>query len=312
MVGKGAWGAPLVLLSATSFGFLPTFASYAYASRLTVFTLLFLRFTIAALLMLGYLAVRGQLRLPRGGELAALAVLGGVLYMLQSVTFFSSVRYIPPPLAVLLLYLFPALVMLLSLIVDRERLSGRRLAAMLVAFAGMALVLGVPGGSPNLLGVALAVGSAICYSVYIVFGNRVASSVPPLATAGYVCLFGAVSTGLVGLVTGQLRFDFAPGGWWPVGGLAIVSTVVAIGSFFAGMSLIGPSSAAVLSMLEPVVSIIAAWLFLGSRLTVPQLIGGAVVLVGALLAVTAARSRPASTPVPATPTPTDLESQPVP
>jgi hypothetical protein len=76
-----------------------------------------------------------------------------------------------------------------------------------------------------------------------------------------------------------------------------VEARVAIGSFFAGMSLIGPSSAAVLSMSEPVVNIIAAWLLLGSRLTAPQLIGGVVVLAGALLAVTAARPRPASTPI---------------
>jgi drug/metabolite transporter (DMT)-like permease len=187
--------------------------------------------------------------------------------------------------------------MLLSLVIDRERLSARRLVAMLVAFAGMGLVFGLPGGSPNLLGVALAVGAAVCYAVYIVVGNRVSSSVSPVATSAYVCLFGAVSTGSTGGVTGELRFDFAPAGWWPVLGLAVVSTVVAMGSFFAGMSLVGPSSAAVLSMFEPVVSIIAGWLLLGSQLTVPQLIGGVVVLVGALLAVTAGRPRPASPPI---------------
>jgi drug/metabolite transporter (DMT)-like permease len=301
---------PLVLLSAASFGFLPTFTLYAYESRLTVLTLLFLRFSIAALVFFGYLAARGQLRLPRGRDLVALAVLGGVLYTLQSITMFSSVRYIAPALAVLLLYLFPPLVMLLSLVIDRERLSWRRLAAMLVAFAGMGLVLGLPGGSPNLFGVALAVAAAVCYSVYIVYGNRVSTSVSPVALSAYVCLFGAASTGLIGGVTGELRFDFAPAGWWPVLGLAVVSTVIAIGSFFAGMSLVGPSSAAVLSMFEPVVSIIAAWLLLDSRLTGPQLVGGAVVLAGALLAVTAARPRPASAPVESAPG--VRESQPVP
>ncbi|NJC65573.1 EamA family transporter [Planosporangium flavigriseum] len=308
-MGKRVWGAPLVLLSATCFGFLPTFTAYAYQHRITVFTLLFLRFSIAALLFFGYLAVRGQLRLPRGRDLALLAVLGGVLYELQSITFFSSVRYIPPPLAVLLLYLFPAIVMLLSVVMDRERLSGRRLTAMLVAFAGIALIFGLPGGSVNLLGVVLAVGSAIFYSLYIVFGNRVSPSVSPMAIGGYVCVFGAISSGLVGGATGELRFDFAPAGWWPVLGLAVVSTVVAIGSFFAGMSLIGPSSAAVLSMFEPVVSIIAAWLLLGSQLTGPQLFGGAVVLVGAVLAVTAVRPGPDGTPAEAAAG--ELESKPV-
>jgi drug/metabolite transporter (DMT)-like permease len=300
---KGVWGALSVLLSATSFGFLPTFTSYAYQNRLTVLTLLFLRFSIAALIFFGYLAVRGRLQVPRGRELAALVVLGGVLYTFQAATFFWSVRYISPPLAVLLVYIFPALVMLLSIVIDRERISARRLTAMLLAFAGMGLVLGLPSGSLNLIGVALAVASALSYAVYIVFGNRVSSSVSPVATSAYVCLFGAAATGLIGGVTGELRFDFAPAGWWPVLGLATVSTVVAIGCFFTGMSRIGPSSAAVLSMFDPVVSIIAAWLLLGSRLTVPQLIGGAVVLTGALLAMTTTRRRPAPAPVEAATTP---------
>ncbi|SDX94573.1 Threonine/homoserine efflux transporter RhtA [Micromonospora pattaloongensis] len=292
---KSVAGPPLVVLSAISFGFLPTFAAYAYDSGLTVFTLLFLRFSIAALLFFGYLAARRRLRLPGGRELASLAVLGGVLYTLQSVTFFSAVRYISPALAVLLLYLFPALVMLLSVVLDRERLSGRRVTAMVVAFAGMGLVLGVPGGAPDVLGVVLAVSAALCYSVYIVFGNRLSSSVSPVATSGYISLFAAVATGLTGAATGTLRFDFAPSGWLPVLGLAVVSTVVAIGAFFAGMSLIGPTSASILSMFEPVVSIVAAWLLLDSPMTVPQLVGGAVVLAGAVLAVTAGRAAPVAT-----------------
>jgi drug/metabolite transporter (DMT)-like permease len=301
VVDRGSWGVPLVLVSAASFGFLPTFTTYAFANGLSLLTLLFLRFSIAALLFFGYLALRGQLRLPSGRELAGLAVLGGVLYTLQSITLFSAVRRIAPALAVLLLYLFPALVMLLSLVIDRERLSVRRLVAMLVAFTGIGLMLGLPGGSPNLLGVGFAVAAAVFYSLYIVFGNRVSSSVSPVATCAYACLFGAVATGLAGGVTGRLRFDFAPAGWWPVLGLAVVSTVIALGTLFAGMSLIGPSSASVLSMFEPVVSILAAWLLLGSKLTVPQLAGGAVVLVGALLAVTATRSRPPDAPAEAAP-----------
>lgn len=286
-----------MLLSATGFGMLPTFTSYAYQRRLTVLTLLFLRFSMAALVFFGYLAVRGRLRLPRGRELAALAVLGGVLYTLQSTTFFWSVRYISPPLAELLFYVFPALVMVLSLVIDRERLSARRLIAMLAAFAGMGLVLGLPAGSLNLLGVALALGSAICYAVYTVFGNRVSSSVPSVTISAYLCLFGAAATGLTGGMTGELRFDFAPAGWWPVLGLVVVSTVVPIGCFFAGLSLIGSSSTALVSMFEPVVGIVAASLLLGSRLTAPQLIGGVVVLAGALLAVTATRR--CSAPAPA-------------
>jgi drug/metabolite transporter (DMT)-like permease len=295
-------GGLLVVVSATGFGLMPIFALYAYAAGLNVPTLLLLRFTLAAIVLLAYLASTGRLRALSRRELGALALLGAVLYALQALCYFSAVQYISPALAVLLLYSYPAMVVLLSAALNRALPSVSGLASIGLSLVGMAFVVGSPG-QLNLVGVALAVGAAIVYAVYIIVGDRVSSRVSPLSTSAFVALFASMSFAVTGAATGSLHFDFAPGGWWPVIGVAIVSTVIAIGCFFAGVNAIGPTRASILSMVEPVVSIAAAALLLGVSMTGWQRFGGAVVLVGAAWGVMVANPAP---PVRSTTEPDDI------
>ncbi|WDZ83824.1 DMT family transporter [Micromonospora cathayae] len=289
-MSRTVWrGSALVAVSAAGFGLMPVFARYAYSAGLTVSTLLFLRFAVAATLLFGYLAVRR--RLPRrvtARQFGALLLLGAVLYALQSLFYFSAVEHISPALAVLLLYLYPAFVLLLSSALGRYRPPLAGVVAILLSLAGMALVLGRPSAAVNLVGVLYAVGAAGVYAVYIVVGDRTSAGLPPLTTSAFVASFAGTSFLVVGTGTGELRFGFPAHAWLPVLGVAVVSTVVAIGAFFAGMAVIGPTRASIMSMVEPVVSIGAAWVLLGEAMTPWQALGGAVVLAGAVWGVTGA------------------------
>ena len=82
------------------------------------------------------------------------------------------------------------------------------------------------------------------------------ADVSPLALTALVCT-GATGTFLVaGFLRGGTDLGFAPAGWFWLGALALVSTVGAILLFFAGMARVGPSVASILSILEPVVTVI--------------------------------------------------------
>jgi drug/metabolite transporter (DMT)-like permease len=284
----------LVGLSATGFGLMPVIATFAYRDGLTVATLLFLRFTLAAAAFLPYAwwYARRTGR-PRPADLLRMLVLGGVLYAAQSALYFSSVQHISPALASLLLYLYPALVAAVSAAVGRERPSPAVIGSLLLSLAGVALALGRIGTDLSLVGVLEAVGAAAVYTVYILFGDRVGGAVHPVVMTAFVSLSAAVSFLLYGAATGALGFGFAPRGWLPVLCVALVSTVVAISCFFLGMALIGPTRASIASTLEPVVSIVATAILLDGSLTWLQLLGAVLVMSGGVIGVLSRRgSRP--------------------
>ncbi|WP_126425163.1 DMT family transporter [Brevibacillus marinus] len=281
-------GSVYVLISAASFALIPIFALYAYQGGVSVSTLLFLRFLIAAGLFFSYLFLRKRERLNvTRQQLLQLLLLGGVCYTLQSILYFSSVAYIPASLAVLMFYTFPIFVALLAFLVDKEPLKRRTVLSILLAMSGLVLVLGTSFGEVAIGGVLLAVGSAVCNAIYIILGSRTVRHLSPLLMSGYVSLFAACSLFIVGLSTGGLSFSFAAGAWWAVLSVAVICTVIAMFSLYRGLSLVGPVRTAVLSMIEPVVTILFSALLLAEQLTWLQLLGGAIVLTGAFLIVVA-------------------------
>lgn len=277
----------LVFLSATGFGLLTIFASFAYESGVSVATLLFLRFAFASVIFFAYLFLRIKKWSMTRKQLLSLVFLGCVLYTLQSSFYFSSVKYISTALAALLLYLYPVFVAVLSFFVNKERLSVPLVLSMVISLFGMVFVLGSPGGNSNIIGVLLALGAAVVYSFYIVIGNRVALKVPPIITSAFIALFASVSFFIWGVFTDTLNFEFEASGWLPILSIAIFSTVVSMFCFFAGMNLTGPTKASILSMIEPVVTSVFSILLLQEKMSYPQIFGGLIVLTGAILVVVA-------------------------
>lgn len=131
-------GAGLILVSAAAFGTLAIFGRFAYAAGLDVTTLLFLRFSFAGVFMLAWLALRRE-PLPRGATLWQLAVMGGLGYVGQSLCYLSAIQYASVGLVALLLYLYPAFVVLLAVVFMKTRLDRWRGVAMGLATIGAAL-----------------------------------------------------------------------------------------------------------------------------------------------------------------------------
>nr|WP_286177090.1 EamA family transporter [Lysinibacillus sp. SDF0063] len=218
-------------------------------------------------------------------QVLAMFCLGGILYTLQSLSFFLAVQYIPTSMAALLLYTFPVFVAILSYFVEKERLTKKTVIAMLITLVGLGLVLGLSFGGIQPIGVLLALAAALFYSVYIVVGNRVVKGVSSYVTSAYIALFATISTFFIALKDGGVDLSFEVQGWWALLGIVIFSTVVAISFFFRGLQLIGSTKASVLSTLEPVVTFGFSALLFGEAFSLLQLLGGCAVLVGAALIV---------------------------
>lgn len=283
-LGPRAVGALLLVASATSFGCLAIFAELVYASGVDPISALFLRFAIAAAVMVVLLVLRGG-SWPRGRLLAGLVVMGGVGYVGQSFSYFTALTYAPAGLVAMLLYLYPVIVTLLAAAVLRERLTAIKIGALTVAIAGCALTIG-PSLDSEPLGVILGVSAAIIYSVYILVGSRLTPQAGALASSTVVMVAATMVYGVAVSVRG-LALPETVLGWGAVLGLAVVSTVIAIVTFFAGMERLGPTDASTVSTLEPVVTVVLAALVLGDVLAPLQVAGGALILAAVIVLVRA-------------------------
>jgi drug/metabolite transporter (DMT)-like permease len=261
------------------------FGKLAYDGGATVGTLLATRFALAAALFWMLLLASGaaaELRaLPRGDVAIALA-LGACGYAAQAGGYFAALERMDASLLSLILYTFPAIVTVAAIVLGRERADRRRLVALVLATAGLALVVGGAGtGSLDPLGTALALGAAVVYSAYILISDGVAARVDPRLLSALVCTGAAVTLTLGSGLLGALRpGEVTVAGWSWLVCLAVVSTVVAISLFFAGLRRVGPSTASILSTAEPLVTVLLALVIFGEVLGIVQVLGGALVLGG--------------------------------
>jgi drug/metabolite transporter (DMT)-like permease len=288
MRGVRSSGTLMCLASGAAFGAMAVFGKLAYADGATVGTLLAVRFLLAAALFWALLLARGaatELRALRRRDVGAGLALGACGYAAQAGCFFAALERIDASLLSLLLYTFPAIVAVAAIALGRERVDARRMIALALASAGLALVVaGAGAGALDPLGAALGLGAALLYSTYILVSEGLAARLRPSVLAALVCT-GAAGSLLAGsALLGELRpGELTAGGWGWLACLAVVSTVASISLFFAGLRRVGPTTASILATVEPLVTVLLAFLVFGERLGAVQLAGGALVLAAVLV-----------------------------
>jgi drug/metabolite transporter (DMT)-like permease len=295
-------GTLLCIGSAAAFGAMAVLGKLSYDEGATVGTLLAVRFTLAAALFWALVLAGGEAgglhRLATRDIVTALA-LGACGYAAQAGFFFAALDRIDASLLSLLLYTFPAMVAVTAIALGRERADARRLGALGLASAGLVLVLAsAKPGALDAVGAALALSAALVYTTYILVSQGVAGRISPTLLSALVCSGAAVTLTVGSALLGDLRpGEVTPVGWGWLAGIAVVSTVAAVSLFFAGLKRVGPTTASILSTVEPVVTVALAFLVFGELLGALQLVGG-VLVIGAVLVLASQRPRE---PIAATP-----------
>jgi len=272
-------GILLIAISATSFGTLAIFGRFLYADGLDTFTMLFLRFGFAALLMTFILFVRKE-KFPRGKILWQLIGMGALGYVGQSFSYLSAIKYASAGLVALLLYLYPMFVFILSVLVLQEKVTWIRVIALVLALIGTALTVDPEGG--QLLGILFSLSAGLIYSVYIIVGTNVMKHVSALQSSVVIFASAGVVYGILMAVNG-VHLPSTNTGWINIAGIVLIATVIPVVTFLAGLERIGPTNAAMLSTLEPVVTVLlAGWIF-EERLKPIVMLGGGLILIAVIL-----------------------------
>jgi len=272
-------GLLLIAISAASFGTLAIFGRYAYEDGMDTFTVLFLRFGISAVFMTVVLLLRKE-HFPRGRILAQLVGMGALGYVGQSFLYMTAIKYASAGLVALLLYLYPMFVFILSVFVLREKVNWVKTSALILALVGSALTVDPNGG--QLIGALMAVTAALIYSIYIIVGTNVMKHVSAVQSSAVIFASASVVFGALAFSNGA-HFPASNSGWLAMLGIITLSTIIPVVTFLAGLEIIGPTNAAMLSTLEPVVTVLlAAWLF-GEKLTSIVMIGGILILAAVIM-----------------------------
>jgi drug/metabolite transporter (DMT)-like permease len=279
-------GYVLVALSAAGFGLLSILIKLSYSLGAEPMTLLAARFSVALVVIwiVALMVDRQALRISRK-DLLYIAIVGpfGVGYC--SILYFYSLQLVDASLFAALLYTYPSMVNVAAAIWLRERLTPRRILALAITFLGVVFVTGLDRLASmqiSLLGVLLGLGASATYAFYSLGIQRQTRKHPPLVVNTYVLTFGT-------LVVLLVRPPFAWQGSldWPVlvlvAAMAIFCTVLPILFYLTGIRRIGAGRAAIVSNLEPIVTIMLAMTVLAERLDGVQFLGVLAVLVGVIL-----------------------------
>ncbi|MGQ0573742.1 MAG: EamA family transporter [Pseudonocardia sp.] len=304
-----ATGWALAVVSAMAFGLSGPFAKALIDAGWSANGAVLVRLGGAAVVLAVVLAA------VRPGVLAAVRRDGPALLLFGllatagvQVAFFNAVRFLPVPIALLLEYTGPILVVAWVWLVRHQPPGARTLAGGAIALVGLALVVQVwDGGAVAWQGLAWAMLAAVCQASYFLLADRAGAQTPPLVLAGVGMGIGAVVVALLGLV-GLLPIVIDPGATgvvlagtdvgWPVtaAALVLVSTVLAYVTGVLAVARIGAARGSLVALLEVVVAALASWLLLGQVPTVVQGAGGLLILTG--VAMTRA-ARPAAVGPPA-------------
>ena len=273
-------GILLVLLSSSAFGIMPLFAHLAYGSGVDAITILWIRFSLTAIVLWSIL-ILGKIPLPQPRHCLMLFGLGSLVFVGQSLGYFVALTLIPASLVALLLYLYPAIVMVLAIVFFKEPVTRIKLLTLALATTGVVLTVGIERVEST-WGIIIGFSTAILYAIYVLFMSQILQRERSVLACLTWVMTGAslMYSGLVFLRGATFpQFPHQGMGWLAILAITFICTVLAALTLFEGIKRIGATTGSTLSTWEPVVTVVTASIFLGEKLSPLGLLGGGLILL---------------------------------
>ncbi|MBO5173373.1 MAG: DMT family transporter [Bacteroidaceae bacterium] len=284
-------GYPAGIITGITYGLNPLFAVPLMNNGASIESILFFRYTFAVVLLAAFLILTRQsfrITARQAGVLLAL----GLLYTSSSIFLFEAYNYIASGLATTLIFLYPVLVAIIMVFL-RVVPSWPVWLSIAATFGGVIIMTqGSGGDSLNPIGIALSLGSALVYALFIVIINR-SKAIAQISNT--LLTFYSLTVGAI-VFLGKISFSDAPisagittgGDWLNLAGLALLPTIVSTATLAIATRNIGATKASVLGVFEPITAILIGTLMFGEPLTTNILlgIGIAIVAVTFMISVT--------------------------
>ena len=267
-------GVLLVALSAALFAANPIFARVSYDAGANPVTFLFIRFLIASPATFLIMNSRG-FSIPRGILLNSLILIGGISVG-TVFSFFMAIRLAPVNLVIIITYMYPMIVTILSVIILKHSITGFKIAALLMTIVGLLLAIGLESGG-YVSGIIFAVMTAIFHSLYLIFGSISIQKAGPFSASTVIIITSVLIFGIIMLIQGP-QWPIGILGWSAIIASGIISTTLARIIFYEGLRRIDIANASIISTFEIVVTVALAIIILGETITLSKILGAGLII----------------------------------
>ena len=281
-------GPALILLAGCFWGSMGIFVRRLTDYGFSSIQIVAIRVTLAALVFCILLFIKA----PSGFRISVKDIplflglgFGSILFF--TVCYFTAITMMPLSTAAILLYTSPIWIMLMSVLFFREKLTGRKLLALVLAFAGCVLVSGVSGEGMTLTGLLVGLGSGIGYGLYSILGTVALRRYSPYTVTTYTFVFAALGSWLICRPAEMLaKFAAAP----DLPGLvffcfltALVTAVIPFLAYTLGLQTVEASRAGILATVEPLVATLIGVVVFSEPLTLLSGLGILLILAAVVL-----------------------------
>lgn len=269
-----------IAIASIAFGIMPILAKLAYKGGANAINTLALRFTFASIILFIYIKTK-KLSLRVSKEQIKLILFMGVIgYSMTSILLFIAYNYIDVGIAGMILHTYPLMVMILSIIIYKEKFKLKKFLYLMVTTIGVFIMLDIKVGSINTIGVVLVLLSALCYAIYVLgASNDKVKNIDSYVMTFYISIISAIVGSTTGIVTNSFNNPINFYGIISILLIAFISTVVALMAFLKGVKLIGPTNSAIFSALEPIVSLVLGVIILGESISFKIIIGSTIIIL---------------------------------
>lgn len=267
-----------VLISTLGFSMIPILAKIGFTLNVSASTLLFYRFFIAGLFFIGYAIIRKKQLLLKDKKLYLFFSLLAFIYSIQCLCFFSAFRYISPSIGEIIYYSYPAFVLVFAALFLNEKITKNKVIAVLISLGGMTLVLYSPWTHVEMKGIFLVFITAFVSTLYITLNKKLVSTIDSIIVMTYMCIGCSIFFFFYSISTNTFELSFQPSLWINIIILAVFSTIIGLFCFIKGLSLLNAGMFSIISLMEPIFTVILSYIFFHTILTPLQLLGMLIII----------------------------------
>lgn len=268
-----------IIIATLGFSIIPILANIGFSLDLSAATLLFYRFLIAAVFFLVYCLIKKKSILIKDGKGGLYILIAGIIYAMQCLLFFSAFEFISPSIGEILYHCYPLFILVLAGVFLKESVTKQKVTGVILSVIGVSITLYAPWNSLEIKGIVMVVLTALVSSVYMVFNKKFTSEMDTILLTTYLCIICSFIFLIYSLVMGEFTIIKTWNGWLSVSLLAFWSTIVGLFAFMKSITLLDVGLVSVLSLCEPIFTILLSFLILGTTLTYVQIIGTCIILL---------------------------------
>jgi drug/metabolite transporter (DMT)-like permease len=281
---KETKGYLFVILGASFLGTIGILARLIYLHEPDPLTVVTFRALIAFLLLfLTAVFVNPSWLRIRKRDFVFFAVYGLLSVTLCFLLFFYAIKYTTVATATILLYTYPAFVVILSRFFLGEEFTKVKILALLVTFLGCVLVIQVYNPAEfklNLKGILYGLGAGLGAGLYSIFGKKGVAKYSSFTVVTYALGFGGFFLLLIRRARNLVSVDYPAATWLWIFALALFSTLVGYSLYTKGLRYLEAGRAGIAATWEVVVASVLAFMIFGETLTTIQIAGACLIFAG--------------------------------